>query len=81
MYTVTAVGSLEGASEVQHVESTVSDNFSYTYTYNVGVILAVQILDDGSNDFEESVTREILGRAGQARSLNPSSVPFVKLEK
>ena len=57
LYTVTASGSLEGSSEVQHVESTISDNFSYTYTYSAGIILAAQIIDkDGINDFEENTS-------------------------
>ena len=66
LYTVTAIGSLEGASEVQHVEATVSDSFSYTYTYSAGVILAVQLLDDGSNDFIENVSYYPLSENSQS---------------
>ena len=70
IYTVTAVGSLEGSAEVQHVESTVSDSFSYTYTYSAGVVVAVQIIDDGTHDFEENVTYYPLSASNQSFTIN-----------
>jgi len=70
MYTVTASGSLVGAVEVQHVESTVTNIFSYTYTYSAGIVLAVQILDDGTNDFKESVSYYPLSTNNQSFTIN-----------
>ena len=70
IYTVTAVGSLEGASEVQHVESTISDSFSYTYTYSAGVVIAVQIIDDGLHDFEENISYYPLSENNQSFTIN-----------
>jgi hypothetical protein len=55
IYTVTAAGSLAGATEVQGQESATQDNQSYSYTYSAGVVYAIQILPH-ANDYEESVT-------------------------
>lgn len=73
IYTVTASGSLDGAVEVQHVESTLSDAFSYTYTYSAGVVLAVQILDDGTNDFEENISYYPLSENNQSFTIGLDS--------
>ena len=75
LYTVTASGSLVGAVEVQHVEDQLSDNFAYTYTFSVGVILAVQLLfGDGSiNDYEESLTYYTLGSSDASQTINLKS--------
>lgn len=72
IYTVTAVGSLIGAVEVQHVETHASDTFAYTYTYSAGTVLAVQLLfGDGSvNDYEESTTYYELGSSSQSTTIN-----------
>ena len=66
IYTVTAVGSLEGSSEVQHSESAISDTFSYSYTYSAGVVLAVQIIDDGTHDFVEKINYYPLAENNQS---------------
>ena len=70
LYTVTAVGSLDGASEVQHSEVHGADNFSYTYTYSAGVILAVQVIDDGTHDFEEHISYYPLSENNQSFTIN-----------
>ena len=66
LYTVTAAGSLEGSTEVQHSESSGVDNFSYSYTYSAGVVLAVQIIDDGLHDFVENTTYYPLSENNQS---------------
>ena len=70
IYTVTAAGSLEGSIEVGHVEAAGSSTFSYTYTYNAGIVLAVQLLDDGTHDFTEHVSYYNLSENNQSFSIN-----------
>ena len=70
IYTVTAVGSLEGSVEVQHVETHNADNFSYTYTYSAGVVIAVQLIDDGTHDFVEKVNYYTLSSSNQSFTIN-----------
>ena len=65
LYTVTAVGSLDGSVEVQHSEVHGSDSFDYTYSYSAGTVLAVQILDDGTHDFVENITYYTLSENAQ----------------
>ena len=55
IYTVTARGSLAGATEVAGAEQTSLTTFSYPHTYSSGVVFAVQILPH-DNDYEESIT-------------------------
>ena len=55
VYTVTALGSLAGAVELQGEELATADNQSYSYTYAAGVKFAIQILPK-DNDYEESLT-------------------------
>lgn len=53
IYTVTALGSMDGAVEVQGVESSSSSSQSYTYSYSAGIKIAFQILDH-TNVYEEA---------------------------
>lgn len=72
IYTVTAVGSLAGRVEVQHVEIHPSSSITYTYTFSPSVIIAVQLLfgDGSTNDFEESISYFELGSSDQSFTLN-----------
>ena len=72
IYTVTASGSLEGSTEVAHVESALSNAFDYTYTYSAGVVLAVQIIDDGTHDFVEHISYYSLSENNQSFTINLS---------
>ncbi len=69
IYTVTAKGSLAGASEVQGSESESASSQSYTYSYSAGVIIAFQLLDH-SNIYEESVTYYELADADVTQTIN-----------
>lgn len=55
IYSVDAVGSLAGSTELQGLESAGADNYTYSYPYTSDQPIAVQLLfGDGSvNDFEE----------------------------
>lgn len=55
IYTVTAAGSLSGASEVDGEESAVSASQSYSYSFSSGVVYAIQIIPK-ANDYQESIT-------------------------
>jgi len=73
LYTVDSVGSLIGAVEVQHVESHGSPSFSYTYTYSADTVLAVQVIDNGVNDFEENTSYYTLSASDSSTTLNLST--------
>ena len=68
IYSVTALGSLVGASELQGLESAPLDNYTYSYTYTVDTPIAVQILGH-ANDYEESITYYTLGEVDQSVSI------------
>ena len=53
IYSVTSIGSLVGAIELQHEEVATQDNQTYTYTHSIGLIFAVQILAIGSDYVEK----------------------------
>ena len=61
IYSVTALGSLVGAIELQGLENSLQDNYTYTYTYSSDIFIAVQILSHDTKDYEESVTFYTLG--------------------
>ena len=71
IYTVTALGSLAGAVEVQHVEVHNSSSFQYTYTYSAGVVIAVQVISAPASplDYEESITYYTLGPADSSQTI------------
>lgn len=55
VYTVTNLGKMIGATQVQHEESATVDNQSYSYNFSAGVKYAIQILPK-ANDYVESIT-------------------------
>lgn len=60
IYTVTAAGSLNGSVEIAGEESATQDNQTYAYNYTGDTIIAVQILPQPTNDYEEKVIYEVL---------------------
>lgn len=72
LYSVTAIGSLAGAVELQGLESATLDTYTYTYTYTADQPIAVQLLfGDGSvNDYEEVVAFYTLGVSDQNVIIN-----------
>lgn len=65
LYSVTAVGSMVGSVELDGEEIATADNQSYAYTYSVDTPVAVQIINQPDNDYEESITYYTLGDADQ----------------
>ncbi len=70
IYSVTAVGSLDGATELDGQESATADNQTYTYEYSSDIIIAVQILSQPDEDYEESITYYTLSNANQNVTIN-----------
>jgi hypothetical protein len=54
LYSVTALGSLSGASELDGEESASQDNQTYSYNYSADQPIAVQIIDH-SQEYEEAI--------------------------
>lgn len=67
IYSVTAIGSLVGSTELDGEETATADNQSYQYTYTSDTPIAVQIID---NSYEESITYYTLGNADQNVTIN-----------
>jgi len=65
IYEVDNLGSLAGATELQGVESSNSSNIVYNYTYTEDKNIAVQIIAQPNNDYEESVTYYVLSDIDQ----------------
>jgi len=55
IYSVTALGSLDGAVELAGQESATVDNQTYNYTYSADTPIAVQIISQPDEDYEEAV--------------------------
>lgn len=70
IYTVTALGSLNGAVEVDGEESATADNQTYNYTYSVDQPIAVQIINQPDNDYEEKVVYFTLVNSNQDVTIN-----------
>jgi len=56
LYSITAVGSLDGATELDGEEDATADNQSYAYSYSSDQPIAVQIINQPDNDYVESIT-------------------------
>lgn len=69
IYTVTAVGSLAGATEIAGEESASQDNQSYSYSYSGDQAIGVQIIAV-DEDYEESITFYTLKNADQSVTIN-----------
>lgn len=67
IYSVTALGSLAGATELDGEETATADNQSYQYSYTSDTPIAVQIIDD---DYVESITYYTLKNADQSVTIN-----------
>lgn len=67
IYSVTAVGSLVGAVELDGEETATVDNQAYQYEYTSDTIIAVQIL---SGPYEESITYYTLKNTDQSVDIN-----------
>jgi hypothetical protein len=65
VYSVTALGSLEGSVELAGEETASFDYQTYTYEYVSPENIAVQILSQPVEDYEESVTYYVLADADQ----------------
>lgn len=71
IYTVTGLGSLAGAVEVQGAESTSGGSQAYTYSYAVGVFIAFQVFDkDVPKVYKESVSYFELADANTTQNIN-----------
>jgi hypothetical protein len=55
IYSVTALGSLDGSVELDGEESATVDNQTYSYTYSSDTPIAVQIISQPDHDYEEEV--------------------------
>ena len=73
IYSVTAKGSLVGAVELQGLETTALDSYTYTYTYSTPDAIAVQIIAQPTNDYEESITYYNLSANNQDVTINLKS--------
>ena len=69
LYYVTAVGSLAGAVEKAGQETATADNQTYSYSYTSDQPIAVQIINQPDNDYEESVTYYTLTNSDQDISI------------
>lgn len=69
LYSVTAIGSLVGATELDGEEVATADNQSYSYSYSSDIIVAVQIIAL-AGDYEESTTYYTLKNADQDQTIN-----------
>ncbi len=69
IYSVDAVGSMDGATELDGQEDATADNQTYSYSYTSDTPIAVQIINQPDNDYEESVTYYTLGNADQDISI------------
>lgn len=65
LYSVTAVGSMAGAVELDGEENATTGTQSYSYSYTADVAVAVQIINQPDNDYEESITYYTLGNGDQ----------------
>lgn len=70
IYSVTAIGSLAGAVNLQGLESATQDNYTYTYAYSTDTPIAVQLLFTGSNDYVENVSYYTLSNVNQEVTIN-----------
>lgn len=69
IYEVTAIGSMSGAVEKDGEETATADNQTYSYSYSSDQPIAVQIINQPDNDYEESVTYYTLGNSSQDVSI------------
>ncbi len=65
IYSVTAVGSMTGAVALAGEETAGADNQSYSYSYTSDTPIAVQIINQPDNDYEESITYYTLTNSDQ----------------
>ena len=70
LYYVTAIGSMTGAVEKAGEETATADNQSYSYSYSSDQPIAVQIINQPNNDYEESISYYTLGSTNQDVSIN-----------
>lgn len=70
IYEVDAVGSLTGAVELDGEESATQDNQTYSYNYSVDTPIAVQILSQPDEDYEEKVEYYTLTASNQDVNIN-----------
>ena len=70
IYSVTALGSLAGANELDGEENAIADNQTYSYTYAGTVYIAVQIISQPDEDYEESITYYTLVDSNQDITIN-----------
>lgn len=55
IYSVTAIGSLDGSVELDGEETATADNQTYNYTYTADTPIAVQIISQPDEDYVEAV--------------------------
>jgi len=65
LYSVTAIGSLAGSTELAGEETASADNQSYSYSYTSDQPIAIQVISQPNNDFEESTTYYTLTNTDQ----------------
>lgn len=70
LYEVTALGSLAGSVEKDGEENATVDNQTYNYTYSSDQPIAVQIINQPDNDYEEKVVYFTLVNNNQEVTIN-----------
>lgn len=65
IYSVTAVGSLAGSVELDGEESATADNQTYLYNYSSDQPIAVQIISQPDEDYEEKIDYYVLKASDQ----------------
>lgn len=70
IYSVTALGSLAGAVEITGQESASADNQTYSYSYSTDQPIAVQVISQPDEDYEEEVLYFTLVNSNQDVTIN-----------
>ena len=70
IYTVNNLGSLAGSVEIAGEETATTDNQTYSYNYLADQKIAVQIISQPANDYEENISYYILGNINQTVTIN-----------
>ena len=70
IYLVTTLGSLVGAVELQGLETATTDSYTYTYTFTAADPIAVQIIAQPNNDYEEIINYFNLSPNNQSVTIN-----------
>lgn len=70
VYSVTALGSLDGSTELDGEEDASADNQTYNYTYSIDTPIAIQILTQPDDDYVEELQFFTLKNSNQDVVIN-----------